>query len=215
MRIRLQQAARLAAGARRRVFPALPIRLPGAGCAMRGIAVPKTHYHSRHRPQRRTARAAGRIRFAAAGIQPAAHGKLSGYARLPPRGVSPLLTSPCPARCTGRFGRSPYFATSASSRRSPRPRGGTRRMNSLYQPSVTVGVRFRPNVPVGAVPADADFRACNSLLLYFQGKQHAPGASKITVYRLQPAHAARSSDFPELLAVRSTVARALGKLYSE
>jgi hypothetical protein len=150
--------------------------------------------YNRHRPQRRTARAAGRIRFAAAGVSLAALGKFSGNARLPPRGVSPLLTSPCPAPYAGRLGRSPLFATGASSRRPLRPCGRIRRMNSLYQPSVTVGARCQPNVPVGPVPADADFRACNSLLLNFRGKQLAPGASKITVYRLLPAQAARFRD---------------------
>jgi hypothetical protein len=63
--------------------------------------------YNRHRPQRRTARAAGRIRFAAAGVSLAALGKFSGYARLPPRDVSPPLTSPCPAHYAGRLGRSP------------------------------------------------------------------------------------------------------------
>jgi hypothetical protein len=175
---------------------------PGAGCVMQSIGTHGCDRYNRHRPQRRTARAAGRIRFAAVGIKPgtktgvkpAARGKLSDNARLPPRGVSPLLTSPCPAPYAGRLGRSPLFATGASSRRPLRPCGRIRRMNSLYQPSVTVGARCQPNVPVGPVPADADFRACNSLLLNFRGKQLAPGASKITVYRLLPAQAARFQD---------------------
>jgi hypothetical protein len=44
----------------------------------------------------------------------AAHGKLFRNARLPPRGVSPLLTSPCPAHCRDASGARRIFATSAS-----------------------------------------------------------------------------------------------------
>lgn len=139
-----------------------------AWCAMRGI---RTHdrRRMRHRllPTRRTARAAGRIGFAAAVPHCAAHGKLFRNARLPPRGVSPLFDVAMSRTLPGRFGRSPYFATGASSRGSLRPRAGTRRMNSLYQCSVTVGAApdrtclWAPSLPLRiSVRATRCFLSC-------------------------------------------------------
>jgi hypothetical protein len=207
------------------VFPALPI------LACRGHKRADGDAHrtgpDRSLPQRRTARACG----CGSGSRPQIlkQGRAREAfrnARLPPRGVSPLLTSPCPARCTGRFGRSPYFRHRRLLRRSLRPRGGTRRTNSLYQCSVTVGSGYNrtclwaPSLPLPG------FRACNSLLLIKRGEQPAPGASKITVYRLQPALAAWSKSritplgcplggSQNIWPFWPTVASALGKLYSE
>ncbi len=127
-----------------------------AGRTMRGISTRDRRY--RPLPPRRTAHAAGRNGFAAAAVDTcntcAAHGKFSRNARLPPRGVLPPFDVAMSRTLPGRFGRSPYFATGASSRRSLRPCAGTHRMNSLYQCSVTVGAvpdrtcLWAPSLPV-------------------------------------------------------------------
>ena len=58
----------------------------------------------------------------------------------------------------GRFGRSPYFRHQRLQQRSLRPRGRTRRINSLYQCSVTVGAvpdrtcLWAPSLPVCGIP---------------------------------------------------------------
>ena len=126
-------------------FPVLPNHL---------MAVP------RQRPQQAPAAAANRARLRLDQVRGlryeigAAYGKLLRNARLPPRDVSSLLTSPMSRTLPGRFGRSPYFRHQRLQRRSLRPRGGTRRINSLYQCSLTVGTvpdrtcLWAPSLPV-------------------------------------------------------------------
>lgn len=93
----------------------------------------------RCQPQRRTARACNWIRFAASGFN---QGRArEAFQERPPSPSGCLSTFDVAVSRTlpGRFGRSPYFRHQRLLLRSLRPRDGTRRINSLYQCSVTVG----------------------------------------------------------------------------
>lgn len=99
----------------------------------------------------------------------AAHGKLSERPSSP-SGISPHLTSPCPARCCGAVsGARRNFATGAfPDSRLDRP-AELARLNSLYQCSVTVGATPTERA-CGRRPCRlVSFRACNSLLLVIAG----------------------------------------------
>ena len=146
--IRLQEAKRHAAGSRRHGFPALPIRLRAAPCAM-GHAMAAANACRNGKP-----RACGWIRFAAAWIK---SGPRTGSFQERPSSPSGCLATfdvAVSRTLPGRFGRSPYFRHQRLQRRSLRPRGGTRRINSLYQCSVTVGAGYdrtclwAPSLPI-------------------------------------------------------------------
>lgn len=180
-------------------FPALPIRLSplvaGLCRCLRALAANRAT-HDRDRTWAAAANCARCWLDLLCGLEHRARGRAREAfrnARLPPRGVSPLLTSPYPAHCRDASGARRIFATGASGcsrSKTLRPRGMTRQMNSLYQPSVTVGAcldrtcLWAPSLPRGL--------PCVQLVASLKrGEQPAPGASKISVYRLLPAHAAR------------------------
>lgn len=93
----------------------------------------------RRRPQRRTARLRlDQVR----GLQIQSGPRTGSFQEQRPSSPSGCLATfdvAVSRTLPGRFGRSPYFRHQRLLRRSLRPRGGTRQINSLYQCSVTGG----------------------------------------------------------------------------
>jgi hypothetical protein len=114
------------------------------------------------RPQLQTDRS-GELRALAAGSasRPSLSAKgprMGSYQERPssPSGVSPLLTSPCPARCRDKSGARRIFAAVASYRGRIEIASGARRdaPDEFFIPTFRYRRSpVRPNVPVGAVPA--------------------------------------------------------------
>jgi hypothetical protein len=234
--IRLQEAKRHAAGSRRRCLPVLPIRLSPRVAAYRRV-VPlvacngSKPRHARERQDR--SRGANRALPAGSASRPQDSGKGRAweafrYARLPPRGVSPPLTSPCPAHCRDTSGARRIFATGAS-----RAATSTARHDSpdeFFIPTFRYRRSpVRPNVPVGAVPAvRISVRA--TCCISSDGVSNQPRAQvkyRFIACSLRMLRGSRSGRtalgiqrittelFGNFLAFWPAVASALGKLYSE
>lgn len=150
----------------------------------------------------------------------AACGKLIWNARLPPRVSRLILTSPCSAVFSERFGRTPYFRhwpPCAAHRANSGAREKACQTNSLYQHSVTVGADVTERA-CGRRPCPLRDPCVQLVASRCQGEQPAPGASKMTIYRLLPAQTVRFGA-PRSRSNRSNAkagrAGTLGKLYSE